>query len=89
MLPLNRFIEIKLCQKPCELHDPSVIGGDGLLPETLCKSMKCSASLHGFKVSWRPRLWCAVREVVKYQLSRIQLIFLHQISLCSFPLEQS
>ncbi|KAF9699066.1 hypothetical protein EKO04_003141 [Ascochyta lentis] len=36
-LPLNRIIELRLCQEHYELHDPSVIRNDGSVPEKLCK----------------------------------------------------
>lgn len=36
-IPLNRVIELRLCQEHYELHDPSAIGGDGSVPEELCK----------------------------------------------------
>jgi hypothetical protein len=36
-LPLNRVIELRLCREYYELHDPSVIGANGLIPEQLCK----------------------------------------------------
>ncbi|EUC47076.1 hypothetical protein COCMIDRAFT_91145 [Bipolaris oryzae ATCC 44560] len=36
-LPLNRVIELRLCQAHYELHDPSAIQPDGSIPEKLCK----------------------------------------------------
>lgn len=36
-LPLNRVIELRLCREYYELQDPSVIGGNGSIPEKLCK----------------------------------------------------
>lgn len=36
-LPLNRVIELRLCQEHYELHDPSVIGVDRSIHEKLCK----------------------------------------------------
>ncbi|KAF1939108.1 hypothetical protein EJ02DRAFT_446404 [Clathrospora elynae] len=36
-LPLNRVIELRLCQEHYSLHDPSVIQPDGSIPEKLCK----------------------------------------------------
>lgn len=36
-LPLNRVVELRLCQEHYELIDPSVIGADGSIPEKLCK----------------------------------------------------
>jgi hypothetical protein len=36
-LPLNRVIEIRLCQEHYALHDPSQFRGDGSIPEMLCK----------------------------------------------------
>ena len=36
-LPVNRVIELRLCQEHYELHDPSVIPAYGVIPEKLCK----------------------------------------------------
>jgi hypothetical protein len=36
-LPLNRVIELRLCQEHYELHNPSSILPDGSIPERLCK----------------------------------------------------
>jgi hypothetical protein len=36
-LPLNRVIELRYCQEYYELHDPSLIGDGGNIPEHLCK----------------------------------------------------
>ena len=36
-LPLNRVIELRLCQEYYELQDPSVIEDNGSVPEKLCK----------------------------------------------------
>ncbi|KAF7672286.1 hypothetical protein GT037_009796 [Alternaria burnsii] len=36
-LPLNRVIELRLCQEHYEANDPSVIQPDGTIPEMLCK----------------------------------------------------
>ncbi|EMD89662.1 hypothetical protein COCC4DRAFT_68476 [Bipolaris maydis ATCC 48331] len=36
-LPLNRVIELRLCQAHYELRDPSAIRPDGSIPEKLCK----------------------------------------------------
>lgn len=36
-LPLNRVIELRLCQAHYELRDPSTIQPDGSIPEKLCK----------------------------------------------------
>jgi hypothetical protein len=36
-LPLNRVIELRLCQEHYEEHDVSVIQPDGSIPEMLCK----------------------------------------------------
>jgi hypothetical protein len=36
-LPVNRVIELRLCQEHYKLHEPSVIPTDGVIPETLCK----------------------------------------------------
>ncbi|KAK3937026.1 major facilitator superfamily domain-containing protein [Diplogelasinospora grovesii] len=36
-LPLNRVIERRLCAEYYLSHDPRVIGGDGSVPEELCK----------------------------------------------------
>jgi hypothetical protein len=36
-LPLNRVIELRLCQTHYSLHDPSSIALDGSIPEALCK----------------------------------------------------
>lgn len=36
-LPLNRVIELRLCQEHYELHDPSVIPQEGAISEKLCK----------------------------------------------------
>ena len=36
-LPVNRVIELRLCQEHYELHDPSVIPANGAIPERLCK----------------------------------------------------
>jgi hypothetical protein len=36
-LPLNRVIELRLCQEHYELHDSSSIQPDGSIPEKLCK----------------------------------------------------
>jgi hypothetical protein len=36
-LPLNRVIELRLCQEHYEAHDPSVIQPDGSISEMLCK----------------------------------------------------
>ncbi len=36
-LPLNRVIELRLCQDHYEHRDPSLIPKHGLIPEKLCK----------------------------------------------------
>lgn len=36
-LPLNRVIELRLCQTHYALHDPYLIAPDGSIPESLCK----------------------------------------------------
>jgi hypothetical protein len=36
-LPLNRVIELRLCQEHYELHDPTSIHPDGSIPENMCK----------------------------------------------------
>jgi hypothetical protein len=36
-LPLNRVIELRLCQTYYALHDPSSIAPNGSIPESLCK----------------------------------------------------
>ncbi|KAF3047816.1 hypothetical protein E8E11_006655 [Didymella keratinophila] len=36
-LPVNRVIELRLCQEHYELHDPSIIPANGAIPEKLCK----------------------------------------------------
>jgi hypothetical protein len=36
-LPLNRVIEVRLCQEHYQKHDVSVIQPDGSIPEMLCK----------------------------------------------------
>lgn len=36
-LPVNRVIELRLCQEHYELHNPSVIPTHGAIPEQLCK----------------------------------------------------
>lgn len=36
-LPLNRLIELRLCQTYYARHDPSLIAPDGAIPESLCK----------------------------------------------------
>jgi hypothetical protein len=36
-LPLNRVIELRLCQEHYGANDPSVIQPDGSIPEMLCK----------------------------------------------------
>ena len=36
-LPLNRVIERRLCREHFLVHDPSLIGDDGHVPEQLCK----------------------------------------------------
>jgi hypothetical protein len=36
-LPLNRVIELRLCQEHYERHDPSSMQPDGAIPEKLCK----------------------------------------------------
>lgn len=36
-LPLNRVIELRLCQEHYSVNDPSVIHPDGSVPEALCK----------------------------------------------------
>jgi hypothetical protein len=36
-LPLNRVIELRLCQEHYGTHDPSFIQPDGSIPEKLCK----------------------------------------------------
>jgi hypothetical protein len=36
-LPLNRVIELRLCQEHYELNDPTLVPKDGAIPEKLCK----------------------------------------------------
>lgn len=36
-LPLNRLIENRFCRSYYDEHDPSLIPGDGIVPESLCK----------------------------------------------------
>lgn len=36
-LPLNRVIELRLCQEHYERHDSGLIPQDGAIPEKLCK----------------------------------------------------
>jgi hypothetical protein len=36
-LPVNRVIELRLCQEHYELRDPSVVPAHGAIPEKLCK----------------------------------------------------
>src|SRR5690242_5170635 len=36
-LPLNRVIELRLCQDHYENHDPTLIPQHGTIPEKLCK----------------------------------------------------
>ncbi|KAK1910925.1 hypothetical protein P3342_011527 [Pyrenophora teres f. teres] len=36
-LPLNRVIELRLCQEHYERNDPTLIWPDGSIPEKLCK----------------------------------------------------
>ena len=36
-LPLNRIMELRLCQDLYAVHDPSQIPPDGSVPEALCK----------------------------------------------------
>ena len=36
-LPLNRIMELRLCQDFYDVHDPSQIAPDGSVPEALCK----------------------------------------------------
>lgn len=36
-LPLNRVIELRLCQEHYSRHDPTAVRPDGSVPEALCK----------------------------------------------------
>lgn len=36
-LPLNRVVELRLCEEYYERHNPSSIQPDGSIPERLCK----------------------------------------------------
>jgi hypothetical protein len=36
-LPLNRLIENRFCRNYYDEHDPSLVPGDGIVPENLCK----------------------------------------------------
>lgn len=36
-LPLNRVIELRLCEEHYQLHDPTLIPINGAIPEKLCK----------------------------------------------------